>query len=328
MEQKWDRFQGIAAAIGLLILILDSSCALEGARLGLERCIKTVIPSLFPFFVLSMVLINSPWKNVPFPLGIIGKGLGIPDNAVFILIPSLLGGYPVGAKCVADLYHKQQIDRKNAERLLAFSSNVGPSFLFGMVSGFFPRISMIWLLWFIHLLSAVLTSAAIPFEKPVHQVNPLPQKPDDTSIIWSAAKSMCLVCCWVMLFCMILGFCETWFLWMLPEWMQTLFAGTLELTNGCFELSKISDIKLRFIICSCMLALGGICVLFQTASVTKGLPLECYIKGKLAQTMFSFLLSCTVMMEKGLYFAAWIPILLFLFRKKKKRYRNPEILPV
>ena len=328
MERKWHRFQGIAAAAGLLVLIFDSSRALEGARTGLELCIKTVIPSLFPFFVLSMVLTHSPWKKAPYPLRILGKGLGIPENAESILIPSILGGYPVGAKCVADLYLKRQISRKDAERLLAFSSNAGPSFLFGMVCAFFPENKMVWLLWFIHLCSAALTSFTIPSVKSVNQGKPPEQKAHETSVIWSAAKAMCLVCGWVILFRIIINFLEAWFLWILPECMQTLLVGILELTNGCFELSKISDLKLRFIICSCMLSFGGICVLFQTAAVTQNLPIGCYLKGKLTQTVFSFLLSCAFILENGLTFAAWIPILLFLFRKSQNRYRNPRILPV
>ena len=49
-------YQGFAAGIGMLLLIFDSKTALEGARAGIDLCIRTVIPSLFPFFVLSMVL--------------------------------------------------------------------------------------------------------------------------------------------------------------------------------------------------------------------------------------------------------------------------------
>ena len=54
MERKKTGLQGAMAGVGLLILILDSSLALEGARTGMDLCIRTVIPSLFPFFVLSV----------------------------------------------------------------------------------------------------------------------------------------------------------------------------------------------------------------------------------------------------------------------------------
>ena len=51
MDRKHIHFLGISAAVGLLVLIFDSSLAIQGAREGVELCLRTVIPSLFPFFV-------------------------------------------------------------------------------------------------------------------------------------------------------------------------------------------------------------------------------------------------------------------------------------
>jgi len=314
--------------MGLLVLIFDSSRALEGARSGLELCMKSVIPSLFPFFVLSMLLTGSPGQNQAYPLRLLYKALGIPKSAQSILIPAFLGGYPVGAKCVGAFYQRKQIHHQEAERLLAFCSNAGPAFLFGMVSVFFPERHLVWLLWFIHVFSAVLTAAAIPAKTSDSQMRQPDESVQRTSVIWPAAKAMCQVCCWVILFRIVITFLDAWFLWILPKEIRTVLVGILELTNGCCELMQIPDVKQRFIICSCMLAFGGICVLLQTASVTQGLSLGCYLKGKLLQTMFSFLLSCTVMLEKGLVFAVWIPVLLLLFRKKQNKYGNPEVVPV
>lgn len=328
MDRKSSRFQGILAAAGMLILILDSRHALEGARSGMELCIKTVIPSLFPFFVLSATLTNSLGEKRTGAFPLVAKVLGIPESAGSILIPSILGGYPVGAKCVGDFYRRKQISRKEAERLLAFSSNAGPSFLFGMVSAFFPERKMTWLLWFIHIFSAVLTAAAIPAEKEALPAAPSERKGRSESPIRSAAKAMGLVCCWVILFRIVNTFLDAWFLWILPEWMQTLLMGLLELTNGCCELANIPDIRLRFILCSCILAFGGICVLLQTISVTHGLSIRSYLKGKLIQTAFSFLLSCAFALDQGLLFAGAVPVLLYILRKMQNSYSNPRILPV
>ena len=41
-------------SLGMLALILDGRTAIEGARQGIGLCLRTVIPSLFPFFVLSI----------------------------------------------------------------------------------------------------------------------------------------------------------------------------------------------------------------------------------------------------------------------------------
>lgn len=328
MEQNRSNFQGIIAAIGLLILIFDSSLALQGARSGLDLCIKTVIPSLFPFFVLSTILTSSFSGCSHGLTDRFSKLLGIPHTASSLLVPGFLGGYPVGAKCIGDLYHRKQIHQAEAERLLAFCSNAGPSFLFGVVSCFFPNQIMIWLLWLIHLLSALLTALAIPVGKAENRPMQSSKQATQENAILSAAKAMALVCCWVILFRTILSFLNAWFFRLFPGWVQVLLMGILELTNGCCELLQIRDVRLRFILCACMLSFGGICVLLQTASVTKGLSLKSYVFGKMIQTVFSFLLSSALVSEDGFLLLLLIPFLILILRKMQNNYSNPRTIPV
>ena len=144
----------------------------------------------------------------------------------------------------------------------------------------------------------------------------------------SSVKSMGIVCGWVVLFRIIVTFLQSWCLWLLPRWGQILVIGLLELSNGCCELSGIIDMEGRFILCSCMLAFGGICVILQTASVIKGLSLSGYIKGKILQTIFSALICCAITFENGWFYACSVPIVLLIFRNSKKWYRNNGLLPV
>lgn len=326
MERKRNALQLFLAAAGLLVLILDSRVALNGARSGVELCIKTVIPSLFPFFVLSMILADILTEYKTPSQEKLAWFLGIPPSGVSVLVPAVLGGYPVGAKCIGDLYQQNQLTRQDAEHLLSFCSNAGPSFLFGMISGFFPEKKLVWLLWFIHLLSAALTAVSMPAEKAFIASQSSSMR-KDKSVILSAAKAITLVCCWVILFRIIISFLDAWFLWLLPEWIRVLLIGILELTNGCCELLQISNIPLRFILCACMLSIGGICVLLQTASVIHGLSVRSYCKGKLIQASFSLLLSCAVV-SKQVFFAAIVPILVIILRKTQKKCSNLKMLPV
>ena len=325
MVRNRNAFRGLPTALGLLVLVFDSARAVEGAAAGLELCIRTVIPALFPFFVLSSVLTASLSGAA---LTLPARALGISRRASPVLIPAFLGGYPVGAKSVADLYRRKQISRREAERLLTFCSNAGPSFLFGMVSPSFPDKGTAWVIWLIHIGSAVLTAMvipAIPEEAPA--AGPEAERPGESALS-SAAKAMALVCCWVILFRMVISFLEDWFLWMLPDWARVLLAGCLELTNGCCRLAEIADGSVRFVLCCTMLSFGGICVLLQTASVTKGLDLKWYLRGKLLQTLFSLILSRGIAAGYGLTAAALLPISVLLLRKIQNRYGNPRPLPV
>ena len=56
-RRKWIR--GIAAACAMLVMILDTRTAVISARDGVLLCLNTVIPSLFPFIVLSTALLNN-----------------------------------------------------------------------------------------------------------------------------------------------------------------------------------------------------------------------------------------------------------------------------
>ena len=115
---------------------------------------------------------------------------------------------------------------------------------------------------------------------------------------------------------------------MLPVWAQIALMGFLELTNGCCGLALIADVRLRFVLCSGILSFGGICVLLQTASVTKGLSLSGYLKGKLMQTVFSLLLSSMAVLKQGWILGFLIPFLMIIFRKTQNRYGNPRLIPV
>lgn len=293
MKRKRTLAVGIAASIGMLALILDSRTALNGASAGIELCLKTVVPSLFPFFILSILLTRAVTGTRIGFLRSVGKWCGIPVGAESILLVGFLGGYPVGAQCVSQAYAAGQLSKKDARRMLGFCSNAGPAFLFGMVGMLFNSKAAAFVLWGIHILSALLvgiilpgrecaTSSAVP-KKHVTMGQALQQS------VWIMAN----VCGWVVLFRVILSFADRWFLWFLPQAGRILFSGILELSNGCFDLTSIQDERMRFLLASVFLGFGGVCVGMQTVSVTgqAGLDTGAYFPGKVLQAAISALLA-------------------------------------
>lgn len=310
---------GAGAFIGMLILILDGRTALEGARQGIELCLKTVVPSLFPFFLLS-ILLTSSFMGSSLPiLRPLGRLCRVPKGAESLLVSGFLGGYPVGAQSVATAYRAGRLSKQEAERLLAFCNNAGPAFLFGMVSPLFPGQWMAWALWGIHIAGAIFAAVLIPGDH-ARTVTLSGAKPLSLPAALTASlRIMAAVCGWVVLFRVVIAFLNRWILWILPAAAQVAVTGLLELSNGCCELVNLSDLSLRFLLCSGMLAFGGLCVTMQTVSVTAGLSLRYYFFGKLSQTAFSLLLAGAVVTGR------WIPcftVLLvsaFLLGKCEKR---------
>ena len=143
--------RGSLAGIGILLLILDSRTALTGAKEAIDLCISSVIPSIFPFLVLSGILTPAICGlNVPI-LRPLSRILGIPAGSEGIFLTGILGGYPTGAQAVHQAWQRGQLNKEDAQRMLAFCSNSGPSFLFGILGAKFPVFWMLWALWGIHI---------------------------------------------------------------------------------------------------------------------------------------------------------------------------------
>ena len=281
------------SAAGLLILILDGKTAVSGAAEGIELCLKTAIPALFPFFVLSAAFLRS---EVSFPglERVLTSLFGFPPGLGSLALPCFLGGYPVGAREVFQAYSDGRLHKTEAERLLAFCNNAGPAFIFGMVGQMFPRPWMPWALWGIHIVGALAAARCVSGRSgDVRCVEKKPGAKGD--LMAGATATMGIVCGWIVLVRVLITFLDKWVLWRLPQTAHVALIGLTELSNGCWELSRISSTAIRFILCSGMLAAGGLCVTAQTISVTGALSLHDYYVGKLIQILVSLVLSSCIM---------------------------------
>ena len=319
---KTKRHPGLFAALGMLLLILDSKTALAGAGAGLELCIRTVIPSLFPFFLLSGVLVSSLMGSSVKLLRPLGRLLGMPVGTESLLVSGFLGGYPVGAKSIRDAWAEGHLSKSDAERMLSFCNNAGPAFLFGMAAPMFSGAYAGWVLWGIHLISALFAGFLLRGKDQTGTTLPSKNSITLSQAMQNALSVTAGVCGWVIAFRLLCAFLERWFLWLLPTWGQALVTGLLELTNGCVSLRSVSSENARFLLCSILLAFGGLCVHMQTRSVTRGLSLRYYVLGKLLQTGCSLFFSLMWLRKISPLFALLLPLLL----TGKKNVKNSSIL--
>ena len=154
----------LCLALGLLCaalaLVLWPGEAMSAMKDGLSLCGNVILPSLFPFFVLSSLVVELGmsrclgrlFQPVMAPLFRVN---GACASAVAL---GFIGGYPVGARTAIALYESGQCSRTEAERLLAFCNNSNPVFLISVLGvGVFGSVRAgVWL-WLIHVLSALLT---------------------------------------------------------------------------------------------------------------------------------------------------------------------------
>lgn len=306
-----------AAAMGLMVLILDAKTALLGARDGLQLCLQTVIPALFPFFVLSILLTGGMTGLRSGSVRFLSRICRIPAGSEIILLTGLLGGYPVGAQSVSQAWQSGRLSEGDARRMLGFCSNAGPSFLFGILSPMFPDRRIVWVLWGIQIVSAILTGFLLPGGSD-DTVSVTPGRAVTVpEAVERSLRVVAKVCGWVIIFRVLLSFLNRWFFWLLPEWLCVLFSGFLELTNGCCQLDTIADPALRFLICAGMLSFGGICVCMQTVSAAGKMGLGLYFPGKLLQSALSFLLAAAaapfLFETSGMWAVAPVLVILLAF---------------
>lgn len=319
---------GLLAALGMGILILDSRTALEWGAEGIDLCFRTIIPSLFPFFLLSGILVSSFAGSSIQILRSLGRLLRMPDGTETLLISGFLGGYPIGAAAIREAWHQGSLQKEDAERLLSFCNNAGPAFLFGMAAQFFSERNAAWVLWGIHILSALTVGVLFRKEPQKSSIVPARERKTLPQALNSAILATAQVCGWVILFRVLCGFLTRWFLWLLPDWTQVLICGLLELANGILELDKLSSRELRFLLCSVVLSFGGLCVLLQTYSAARGLNIRYYVMGKLSQSIVSLLLSLLYLRILSRWWVLLMPAILFLRKKSGKRGSNPRLVRV
>ena len=139
-------------------LLIFSGSNLPAIKSGLHLWATSVVPSLFPFFVATELLMHT---NV---INIFGRVLNnymrplfnISGEGAFAFIMGIISGYPVGAKIASKFRENNICTKAECERLLSFTNNSGPLFIIGTVGILMYQNTGIGILLFItHLLGCL-----------------------------------------------------------------------------------------------------------------------------------------------------------------------------
>lgn len=309
--------KGIGAAIAMLVLILDNQCAISAASEGIALCLKTVVPSLFPFFLLANLLTASV-NTLPKPVTTL---FNIRKESGGILLAGMLGGFPIGAKVVSQAFTNGTISKDDAERLLPICNQCGPAFIFGMAGAIFQDIKYGFIIWGIQIISTIIIAWLIPRNPETSAITTHAKSHSLSIAMKQATSAMASVCGWIIAFRILFRFLERWILWYFPITAQVTICGLLELANGCMELHRVNDPNLRFLLCALMISFGGICVALQSFSVIHPhLSRRYYFPGKGLQVGLTALLVSimhrNITVISGLFVVIGIFCVIF-FRIKK-----------
>lgn len=154
-------------AIGIVLMMtVFPTETLASSLRGLSIWWHVLFPALFPFFVISEMLLG---------FGIVhffGKLLDplmrplfrLPGIGGFVVTMGYISGYPVGARLTAQLWEQRLVNRAEGERLVAFTTTSDPIFLIGAVSvGFFQNVALAPVLAAAHYGSGLLIGLLMRF---------------------------------------------------------------------------------------------------------------------------------------------------------------------
>ena len=132
----------LSISIMLLLLLLsfevltESQSILKSVVFSFSIWKNNIVPSLFPFFVLSDLLINYGFVELVGELfkPFMYKLFKINGNSSFAFIMSIISGFPSNSKYVKELYLKKLINENEASKLLTFTHFSNPLFILGTLS--------------------------------------------------------------------------------------------------------------------------------------------------------------------------------------------------
>ena len=249
-----------AAVVGVLgiLLLAAPEAAAEGFASGTALCLASVLPALFPFFVVCELLTAAPPPaRLLRPLQQL-LGLEAPEAAQAVAL-SWLGGYAVSAQLAGRLYGTHRITR----RLLLLGCCSGPGFVIGCVGGLLlGRLQLGVLLYAAQLAATLAATACLDLfsasgcpERVFSAALPASPAPPQTAGLpcaISSAVSASLSVCGCVVFFRIVGAVIRSFLPVPP----LLLSAALEISAGCADAAARGGQAALYGCCTVLSLLG------------------------------------------------------------------------
>lgn len=286
----------------LFLSLVFSREVMNGVQHALSLSARVIIPSLFPFMVLSELLGEAVCRTVKErkkQKGLLYSFFGVSDVGMSAFFLGALCGFPLGVKHARTLLDGRAIEESECKRLICFSNNTGPAFVIAGVGGtLFRSVKLGVVLYTLQIIAALIVGllfARIPGPSSVQSKKALSMPVQaGGGLVGAVRRSTCniiYVCGLVVFFsalCSLIGvFCKN-------ENLLTFIYPFLEVGGAC-NLAASGYPTLGFpAVLSTMLAIsfGGASVHMQAALFFEGtfFPTRRYLSAKLLQAVFSCLL--------------------------------------
>jgi len=291
----------------LFLLLRNASVAMDGVRQGLSLCAEVLLPSLFPFLVLSELLIAMGAGRLlgRFLARPVAFFFGVSSDAAAPILLGALCGQPVATATAVTAYDRGELSRAELERISLFANNPSSGFLVGAVGeAFFGSDTVGSVLFVITLLSG----AAIGMLLRIFGgslATPNAKKPPNggqndlgatlfTDSVRRALFTFLQIAAFLLFFSCIsrcvAAYCEAW---ATPSAVRVALFGLLEMTTGISAAVTTFPPVTAFRFCAFFSSFAGLSVCLQIFSIAqgRGIRFAPYLTAKLAQGTIALLLA-------------------------------------
>lgn len=276
MKQKI--FNGLIILTFLILffeVLFHKTLVLDTISYSLNIWVTSLIPSMFPFFVISDVLINYQITNyIPkFIKKSFSKIFNVGEQSISIFFLSLFSGFPSNARTTKILYQQKLITTKEASHTLTFTHFSNPLFILSTVAVLFLHNEQYgYLILASHYLGNIIIGLLFRNYYSTNNINykPNPKKSQSFSTtlihaIKSSIDTLLLILgtltCFLILSSLIIYQLK------IDLYTSAIIKGILEMTMGLKALSTlpITDIY-KVVISTMFISFGGLAVHLQVLS--------------------------------------------------------------
>jgi len=298
----------------MTVLIIFAKEYMRSVSSGLTLYVTAVLPALFPFAFFSKILTE---LNFGRDIGVLcsrplKKLYRAPNVSGYILVMSMLCGYPIGAKLIGDCKDCGLITDAEARTASAFTSTSGPLFIIGTLGVVMLENKTVGIIILLaHYLSALLNGLIYRGKKQSEGIS-LERKPIDYAklldVMPSAVVSLMVVGGYIVIFNLMLDVLLNLriiglfsnvlkIVCLKPAVSEGLLASLFEMTKGCLIISKSAlSMKMKAALSAFAVTFGGVCVSLQSLTFLSKAKISpaYYFTTKLTQGIIAFLLTYVI----------------------------------
>ena len=292
------QIRSILLLLSVLIFgLFFSAETVEYVKEGMNLAINCVIPSSFPFMIISDIYVT--YGN-PENIRLLQKAFctlfGFSHKGIAPFIFGNVGGFPIGAKMVSDLYSSGELKKDEAERLLPMCNNPSCAFIVGGVGlGIYGDVKVGFILLGAVYLATIICGVLVRINGAEFNISNdiSKQKYSFVESVKGAGTSSVSIVSFISLFSVITGIIKKRVKY--SPFSYVAFA-LLEVSGAVKYSSELIDFSpdIALSLTAFSLGFGGICVGMQSSAFTSpsGLGMKKYyliklLEGVIASTLTS-----------------------------------------